>query len=80
MLQKCFGTLPQICADTILSQSSTDNSFNLMALCFLCAFSDMHNCGTVGPYIDRSVLFQITSNQLNVLQVDSIEVVETVQV
>jgi hypothetical protein len=32
VLQKCFGTLPQILwLDTILSLSSTDKSFDLMA-------------------------------------------------
>jgi hypothetical protein len=33
----------------------------------------------VGPYIDRCVPFQIMSNQLNLLQVDSNQVVETSQ-
>ena len=34
---------------------------------------------TVGPYIDRYVLFQIMSNQFNLPQVDSNQVVETSQ-
>ena len=32
MLQKCFGSLhPDLCLDTILSLSSTNNSFDLLA-------------------------------------------------
>ena len=46
---------PGLCLDTILSQSSMYNSFNLMAW-FL---------STVVPYIDRCVPFQIMSNQFN---------------
>ena len=30
IVQKSFGTLPQICANTIASRSSTDNSFYLI--------------------------------------------------
>ena len=49
---------PDLCLDTILSQSSRDNSFDLMAW------------STVGPYIVWCVHFQIMSNQLNLTQVD----------
>ena len=46
ILQTFFGTLPQICAlKTILSQSATDNSFNLMD-----GFLLWHALSTVGPY------------------------------
>jgi hypothetical protein len=38
-----------------------------------------HALSTVGPYIDRCVPFQIMSNQLNLPQVDSNQVVETSQ-
>ena len=65
---------PDLCLDTNLSQSSTDNSFNLMAWFLL-----WHALSTVGPYIDRCVPFQIMSNQLNLLQVESNQVVETSQ-
>ena len=65
---------PDLCLDTILFGSSTDNSFNLMAWFLL-----WHALSTVGPYIDRRVLFQILSNQLNLPQVDSNQVVETSQ-
>ena len=54
--------------------SSTDNSFNLMAWFLL-----WHALSTVGPYIDRCVPFKIMSNQLNLPQVDSNQVVETSQ-
>ena len=60
--------------DTTLSRSSTDNSFNLMAWFLL-----WNALSTVVPYIDRCVPFQIMSNQLNVPQVDSNQVVETSQ-
>ena len=43
---------PDLCLDTILSLSSTDNSFNLMALFLL-----WHALSTVEPYIDRCVHF-----------------------
>ena len=36
-----------------------------------------HALSTVGPYIDRCVPFQIMSNQFNLPQVDSNQVVET---
>ena len=49
-----------------------DNSFDLMAW-----FSLWHALSTVGPYIDRCVSFHIMSNQLNLPQVDSNQVVET---
>ena len=52
--------------------TSTDNSFDLMAW-----FLPWHALSTVGPYIDRWVPFQITSNQLNLPLVDSNQVVET---
>ena len=59
---------PDLWLDTILSRSSTDNSFELMA------HSDMH-CGT----LDRCVPFLIMSNQFNLPQVNSNQVVETSQ-
>ena len=73
-LQKCFGTLPQECLDTILSLSSTDNSFDLMAWFLL-----WHALSTVWPYIDKCVNYQIMLSQLNLPQVDSNQVVETSQ-
>ena len=76
-LQCCRNVLvpsPDLCLDTILHRSSTDNSFNLMAWFLLC-----HERPTVGPYIDRCVHFLIMSNQLNLPQVDSKPVVETSQ-
>ena len=48
-----------LCLDTILPRSSTDNSFNLMAWFLL-----WHALLTVGYYIDRYVPFQIMSNQI----------------
>jgi hypothetical protein len=51
---------PDLCLDTILSRSSTDNSFNLMAWFLL-----WYSLSTVGPYIDRCAPFQIMSNQFN---------------
>ena len=63
-----------LCLNTILSWSSTDNSFNLMAWFLL-----WHALSTVGPYIDRCVPFQIMSNQLNLPQVDPNQVVEISQ-
>ena len=63
---------PDLSLDTILSRSSTDNSFDLMAWFFI-----WNALSTVGPYIDRCVPFQIMSNQLNLPQVDSNQLVET---
>ena len=63
---------PDLCLDTIMSRRSTDNSFDFMAWFLL-----RHALSTVGPYIDRYVPFQIMSNQLNLPQVDSNQVVET---
>jgi hypothetical protein len=75
MLQKYLGTLPQICThDAILSRSTTDNSFDLMAWFLLC-----HALSTVGPYIDKCVSFLILSNQFNLPQMDSNQVVEIPQ-
>ena len=65
---------PDLCLNTILSRSSTDNSFDLMAWFLL-----RHLLSTVGPYIDRCVPFQIMSNELNLPQVDSNQFVETSQ-
>jgi hypothetical protein len=62
---------PDLWLDTTLFQSSTDNSFDLMAWILL-----WHALST---YIDRSVTFQIMSNQFNLLQVDSKQVVGTSQ-
>ncbi len=73
--ESCFCTLPQICAsNTILSQRSTDTSLNFMAWFVL-----WYALLTVVPYIDRCVPFQIMSNQLNLAQVDSSQVIETSQ-
>jgi hypothetical protein len=63
---------PDLCFDTILSQTSTDNSFDLMA--WFC--SDMH-CQLWDLIKDRCVPFQILSNQLNLPQVESNYVAET---
>jgi hypothetical protein len=52
----------------------TDNSFDLIAR-FLLGYA----LSTVGPYVDCCVPFQIMSNQLNIPQVDSNQVVETSQ-
>jgi hypothetical protein len=65
---------PDLCLNTILSWSSTDNSFDLMAWFLL-----WHALSTLGPYIDRCVPFQIMSNQLNLPQVDSHQGIETSQ-
>ena len=65
---------PDLCLYTILSRFSTVNSFDLMAGCWI-----WHALSTVVPYRDRSVPFQILSNQLNLPQVDSNQVVETSQ-
>jgi len=65
---------PDLCLDTILSWRSIDNSLDFMAWFVL-----WHALFTVGTYIDRCVPFQIMSNQLNLLQVDSIQVLETSQ-
>ena len=61
---------PDLCLDIILSRSSTDNSFDLMAVIVFAL-----TC-TVGPYIDRCVPFQIMSNRLNLPQVDYNQAVE----
>ena len=66
---------PDLCLNINLSRSSTDNSFDIMAWFLL-----EHALSTVGPYIDRCMTFQIMSNQLNLPQVDSNQVVETFQV
>ena len=50
---------PGLCRDTILSRSSTDNPFDLIAWFLL-----WHALSTVGPYIDRCAPFQSMSNQL----------------
>ena len=60
--------------DIILSRSSMNNSFDLMAGVLL-----WHALSTVGPYIDRCVPFHNVSNQLNLPQGDSNQVVETSQ-
>ena len=75
-----FGDLqcrpsPDLCLATILSWGTTNNSFDLVAWFLL-----WHAQSTVGPYIDRCGTFQIMSNQLNLPQVDSNQVVETSQI
>jgi hypothetical protein len=72
--ERFWYPFPDLCLDTILSRSSTDISFYLMAWFLL-----WHVRSTVGPYLDRCVLFQIMSNKLNVPQVDSNHVLETFQ-
>jgi hypothetical protein len=53
---------------------STDSSFDLIA-----SFLLWYALSTVGPYIDKCVPFQIMSNQLNLPQVYSNQLVETSQ-
>jgi hypothetical protein len=65
---------PDLCPDKIMSQSSKDNSFDLMAWFLL-----WYTLSTGGAYIDRCVPFQIMSNHLNLSQVKSNQVVETSQ-
>jgi len=67
----CLYPSPDLCLNIILSRRSTDNSMAWFVL--------WHALLTVTPYIDRFVPFQIMSNQLNLLQVDSNQVVETSQ-
>jgi hypothetical protein len=55
-----------VCLDTILSWSSTDISFDLMAWFLL-----WHALSTMGHYMDRCVPLQIMSNQLNLPRVES---------
>jgi hypothetical protein len=71
MLHTFFGTRPQICASTqsCLGALRTVPSPTWLGFC-----SD--TLPTVGPYIDRCVPFQIMSNQLNLPQVDSNNVVD----
>jgi hypothetical protein len=63
---------PDLYLGTILSWSSTDNSFNLMTWFLL-----WHALSIVGPSVDRCVPFQIMSNQWNLPPVDSNQDVET---
>ena len=72
MLQKCSGTLPQICAST---KSCLRALRTIPSTSWLGFWSDMQS--TVGPYIDMGVPFQIMSNQLNLPQIESNQVVET---
>ncbi len=65
---------PDLCLDRILPRRSKENSLDFMAWFVL-----WHALLPVGPYIDRCVPFQIMSNQLNLSQVDSNQVVETSQ-
>nr|AAP06505.1 hypothetical protein [Schistosoma japonicum] len=57
---------------SVLYGQFLDNSFDLMAWFLLC-----NARSTMQPYLDRRVPFQIMSNQLNLPQVDSNQVVET---
>ena len=75
LLQNFFGTLPQICAST---QSCLGALRTITSTSWL-VFFFWHAVSTVGPYVDKCVPFQIMSNQLNVSQVDSNQVVETSQ-
>jgi hypothetical protein len=63
---------PDLCLNKILSWSSKNNSFNFMAWFLL-----WHVLSTAGSYIDRWMPFLIISNQLNLPQVDSNQVVGT---
>ena len=74
MLQNLFFPFPGSVPHAILSRRSMDNSFNFMAWFLL-----WHALSTAGPYIDRCVSFQIVSNQFNLPQVDSNNVMETSQ-
>jgi hypothetical protein len=65
---------PDLCLNTIMSWSSTDNSFDLMAWFLLWL-----TLSTEGSYVDRCVPFQIMSNQLHLPQVDYNQVAETSQ-
>ena len=65
-----------LCLVTILSRRTISDNF----LDFMAWFVLWHALSTVGPYIDRCVPnFQIISNELNLPQVDSDQVVETSQ-
>ena len=70
--ESCWYPSPNLCLDTIPSRSFMDNTVDLMALFLL-----WHALSTVEPYVDRCVPFLIMSNQLNLPQVDSNQVVET---
>ena len=63
---------PDLCLLTILYQSYTDSSLDIIG-----EFLLWHALSTVGPNFERCVSFQIMSNQLNWPQVDSNQVVET---
>ena len=69
-LQCCINVLLpfplDLCLDTILSRSSMDNWFDLMAW-----FLHWHALSTMGPYIDMCLPFQIMSNQFNIPPGDS---------
>ena len=72
-LQKFFGTLSQICSST----QSCLRALQTIPLTSLAWFLLWHALSTVAPYIDRCLPFQIMSNQFNLPQVDSHQVVET---
>ena len=74
-LQTFCGTLRQICASTqsCLGALRTIPITSLLGFC-----SDIH-CQLWDLYIDGCVPFQIKSNQLNLPQVDTNQVVETSQ-
>jgi hypothetical protein len=65
MLQTFFGTLPKICSDTILSQSSTDNSFDLMAWNFAltCTVNVYRQVCAFPNHVQSIELPQVDSNQ-----------------
>lgn len=62
VLQNC--TLPQ-------------NRASIQSLDFMSWFVFRHALSTIGPYIDKCVVFQSMSSQLNLSQVDSTKVGET---
>lgn len=63
---------PESCLDTVLSQRPAKKSLNFMSW-----FVFRHALSTIGPYIDKCVVFQSMSSQLNLSQVDSANVGET---
>ena len=75
MLQKCFGILPQICA---LTQSCLGTLRTIPSTSWLGFCSDM-NCQLWDLILTGVCLSKIMSNQLNLPQVDSNQVVETSQ-
>ena len=76
MFQKCFGTLPHICTSTQSCLGALRTIHRPHGLVF--AMTCTVNCGTF--YSQVCVSFQIMSNQMNLPQVDSNQVVETARI